>query len=129
VDHGQITPAELNEIYNRCYAGISLSFTNVSLVTQEMIAAGCIPVVNESAEIRMDLKSPYVRYVSPYPHALAAELESLLETPDLPTLSEEAAASVSSISWENAGSTVDVILRRALKADSPVAVSTAPQAL
>lgn len=52
VDHGHVMPDELNDIYNECYAGLSLSFTNVSLVALEMLAAGCIPVVNDTVEVR-----------------------------------------------------------------------------
>ena len=64
-DHGHVTPDQLNEIYNRCYAGLSISFTNVSLVALEMLAAGCIPIVNESVHIRTDVDNSFVRYAAP----------------------------------------------------------------
>ena len=83
IDHGRVTPNELNRIYNSCFAGLSLSMTNVSLVVYEMLAAGCIPVVNDTLYVRTDLKSPYVRYASAYPQALASELESLVTMTDL----------------------------------------------
>lgn len=55
VDHGHVTPDELNVLYNECYAGMNLSFANVSLVAIEMLAAGCIPVIYDTAQVRVGL--------------------------------------------------------------------------
>ena len=120
VDHGRVTPDELNELYNNCYAGLSLSLTNVSLVPHEMLAAGCIPVVNDSILVRTDLKSSLVRYATPYPHALASALEEVVLTQDFDSLSRAAAASVHSTTWEDAGASVDAIFRRALEVNPQV---------
>jgi len=114
-DHGTIAPEELNAIYNRCYAGLSLSLTNASLVPHEMLAAGCIPIVNDAVHNRIVLDNPFVRYAPPYPAALASELEELVLTRDFNSLSRVAAASVRGASWDDAGATVDGIFRRALK--------------
>ena len=116
IDHGRVTTHELNNIYNRCYAGLTLSFTNVSLVAYEMLAAGCIPVVNESLHIQTDLGSPFVHYSSPYPQALASKLEEVIATPDFDSLSRAAAASVRGGTWEDAGAAVDAIFQRTLNA-------------
>lgn len=118
VDHGKVTPARLNEIYNRCYAGLSLSMTNVSLVPHEMLAAGCIPVVNDADHNRIVLDNPYVRYAPPNPHALASELESVITMPDFEAHSSLASGSVRSASWEDAGRKVDTIIRRVLRESS-----------
>jgi glycosyltransferase involved in cell wall biosynthesis len=118
INHGRVTPDQLNHIYNRCYAGLSLSLTNASLVPHEMLAAGCIPVVNEAIHNRMVLDNPFVRYAPLDPHALASELDALVTTPDFQSLSSAAAASVRSITWDDAGSTVDTIFREALKTSS-----------
>jgi WsaF, C-terminal domain/WsaF, N-terminal domain len=115
VDHGRVSPDELNDIYNLCFAGLSLSLTNVSLVPHEMLAAGCIPVVNDAVHNRIVLDNPFVRYAMPYPEALASELEQLVMTRDFDSLSRAAAASVRSASWDDAGATVDAIFRRALE--------------
>jgi hypothetical protein len=115
VDHGRITPTELNAIYNQCYAGFSLSMTNVSLVPHEMLAAGCIPVVNDAGHNRIVLDNPYVRYAVPNPHALATELEAVVNTVDFDALSAAAASSVRSANWDDAGAKVDLIIRRALR--------------
>jgi glycosyltransferase involved in cell wall biosynthesis len=115
VDHGRVTPDELNGIYNRCYAGLSLSFTNVSLVPNEMLAAGCIPVVNDSAAVRVDVKSPFVTYSTPSPHSLASALEQLIMRPDFDSFSRAGAASVRHTTWDHAGAAVAAILQRAWK--------------
>jgi glycosyltransferase involved in cell wall biosynthesis len=114
VDHGPVTPEQLNRIYNRCYAGLSLSLTNVSLVPHEMLAAGCIPVVNDAEHNRMVLQNPFVRYVRLEPHAIASELESIVEAGDFESLSRTAAESVRSRTWEDAGREVDLIFRSAI---------------
>jgi glycosyltransferase involved in cell wall biosynthesis len=118
IDHGRISPDQINEIYNRCYAGLSLSFTNVSLVALEMLAAGCIPVVNDTVLVRTDLDNAFVRHSAAYPQALATELEAVIAAPDFDVLSAAAAASVRSTSWEDAGLSVDIIFRQALQSES-----------
>jgi glycosyltransferase involved in cell wall biosynthesis len=115
IDHGKITPLRLNEIYNQCYAGLSLSMTNVSLVPHEMLAAGCIPVVNDADHNRIVLDNPYVHYAAPNPHALASALQAVIMTADFDSLSIAASSSVRSASWDEAGAKVDVIIRRALR--------------
>jgi len=117
VNHGRVTPDQLNRIYNRCYAGLSLSLTNVSLVPHEMLAAGCIPIVNDGVQNRIVLDNAFVRYASPDPHALASALEAVVMDPEFALLSQSAAASVHGVTWEDAGATVDKILRKALQRD------------
>jgi O-antigen biosynthesis protein len=117
VDHGHVTPDEINGIYNRCCAGLSLSFTNVSLVALEMLAAGCIPVVNDTIQVRTDLDNSFVHYAPPYPRALAAALDAVISDPDFDSMSIAAAGSVASTTWEDAGASFDEIVRRALDTD------------
>ena len=112
-DHGVVTPSELNEIYNRCVAGLCLSLTNVSLVPLEMLAAGCIPVVNEAVHNRMVLDNSHVCYASPTPHALAAALERLIAQ-STPASARQATESVVSASWEDAGAAVEACFRMTL---------------
>ena len=114
INHGRTTPEKLNQIYNQCYAGLSLSLTNVSLVPHEMLAAGCIPVVNDALQNRIVLDNPFVRYAAPYPEALVHELESLVYSSEFNSISRAAATSIRSATWEDAGATVDLILRKAL---------------
>jgi len=114
INHGLVTPARLNEIYNRCRAGLSLSLTNVSLVPYEMLACGCIPIVNEADHNRMVLDNAHVRYAPATPHALAAALDDVVRSRSFDALSRQAAESVSAISWDDAAISIDAAFRRAL---------------
>jgi glycosyltransferase involved in cell wall biosynthesis len=115
VDHGVIPPEELNEIYNRCFAGLSLSTTNVSLVPHEMLAAGCIPVVNDAEHNRVVLDNAHVRYALATPHALSRALSEVVSTGDFEQLSSTAATSVATASWSDAGRLLESVLDRELR--------------
>ncbi len=117
-DHGRVSPEQLNRIYNQCFAGLSLSLTNVSLVPHEMLAAGCIPVVNDAEQNRVVLDNPFIRYVEAYPQAMVDALSSLVRQVDFATLSEAAASSVLGSAWDDAGAKVDAIFQRAFAVDS-----------
>jgi WsaF, C-terminal domain len=114
VDNGLVTPAELNDIYNSCFAGLCLSMTNVSLVPHEMLAAGCIPVVNDADQNRIVLDNSCVRYATATPHALAECLSEVVALPDFDVVAREASASVALTSWDDAGEVVERVLRREL---------------
>jgi hypothetical protein len=112
-DHGLLTPEQLNALYNRCAAGLVLSATNVSLVPHEMLAAGCIPVVNDADHNRIVLDNEHVAYAQPTPFDLAAELTRLVRRPGAAQLADAqaAAASVQGTTWEQAGAMVERIVR------------------
>ena len=114
VDHGVMTPAELGRLYNRCAAGLVLSATNVSLVPHEMLAAGCIPVVNDAEHNRIVLDNEHVVYAPATPHDLADALGRLVTRPPATADADAVAAatSVQSCSWDAAGRTVEAIVRR-----------------
>jgi len=114
INHGLVSPTKLNEIYNQCFAGLCLSFTNVSLVPHEMLAAGCIPIINDAEHNRIVLGNPHVRYSAPTPHALAKALEDLVQMSDFDALSVMAAESVKFTTWDDAGAAVDAAFKRAL---------------
>lgn len=114
VQHGELTPTALAELYRGCAAGLVLSATNVSLVPWEMLAAGCIPVVNDAPHNRAVLDNPYVAWADPTPHALAATLERVADLEPLAAAerSRKATDSVTSASWAEAGEKVEAVLRR-----------------
>lgn len=114
VDHGVMTPSELGRLYNRCAAGLVLSATNVSLVPHEMLAAGCIPVVNDAEHNRVVLDNDHVAYTPATPRDLADALGRLVTRPPAAAAADAvaAAASVQSCSWDAAGRTVEAIVRR-----------------
>lgn len=74
IEHGTLAPAELAALYNRCSAGIALSFTNISLVAEELLACGAVAVVNDSPDARADLPHPGAVWASPTPAGIAAAL-------------------------------------------------------
>jgi glycosyltransferase involved in cell wall biosynthesis len=122
IDHGKLTVAELNELYNTCVAGLALSATNVSLVPQEMLAAGCIPVVNDAPHNRMVLDLDTVAWSSASPYALAETLAELVARPPAAraAAARAAAASVADApTWADAGATVERIVRRVVLAAEP----------
>jgi glycosyltransferase involved in cell wall biosynthesis len=117
-DHGMLSPPELNKLYNGCVAGLVLSATNVSLVPHEMLAAGCIPVVNDAEQNRMVLDNPEVVYAPATPFDLANALSALVERPiqERGLAAQTAAASVEGASWEDAGAKIEHVIRDAVQA-------------
>ena len=112
-NHGRLTVDQVNDLYNRCVAGLTLSATNCSLVPWEMLAAGCIPVVNDAEHNRVVLDNPQVVYAPATPFDLANALCALVERPasDRYDAVRAAAESVQGNSWEDAGTVVERIIR------------------
>ena len=46
---GILNVADLPEVYSSCQLGLVLSLTNCSLLPTELLACGCVPVINEGA--------------------------------------------------------------------------------
>jgi hypothetical protein len=90
--HGMLTPAELNELYNRTIAGLALSFTNITLVAGELLAAGNIAVLNEHRFSRTVLTNPEAVWATATPTSLAAALSAVVSDPTVASRSERAAA-------------------------------------
>ncbi len=99
-NHGKMTPAQLSELYNRCRAGLVMSFTNVSLVPAEMLACGVVPALSGSSFAHADLDNPYARWADPSPKSIAGELCGIVASP-APS-PDEVAASARVGSWESA---------------------------
>lgn len=103
--HARVTPAGLNELYNRCAAGLALSFTNVSLIPYELLAAGVIPVVNDWSGSRAVLDNPFVEWSRATPRALADALERAIDRgPEASP--ERVTESVHGMTWRDAERTV-----------------------
>lgn len=89
IQHGSVPPAELNRIYNATIAGLAMSFTNVSLVPGELLAAGTVPVLNRLAGPRLDLESSDAIWAAGHPEALAEALATAVDADDT-TIAERA---------------------------------------
>jgi glycosyltransferase involved in cell wall biosynthesis len=108
---GILTPPQLNELYNEAAAALVLSLTNMSLLPLELLAAGCIPVVNEAGSNAGVSDNPFIAYAEPSPAALAAALSSAVERPDRAEHARRAASSVRELSWDDAAKKVERLLR------------------
>jgi len=106
VDHGRMTPAELNTLYNACRVGLSLSFTNVSLIPWELLASGVVPVVNDARHNRLVLDNPGVAWAAASPAALARAMEEAYDSYDLASTPSRLAATVAQASWAESADTV-----------------------
>jgi O-antigen biosynthesis protein len=81
---GVAPPRTLATLYRRASAGLVFSLTNLSIVTQEMMASG-LPVVElDGANVSSVLgaSGELARLAAPQPDAIAEELEVLLDRPE-----------------------------------------------
>lgn len=106
--HGRMSPADLNGLYNRTIGGLALSFTNVTLVAGEMLAAGNIPVANRSSFARGVLDSGHVVWAEPSPAELAEALCRVVEHDDVLGRAAAAAGSVTACTWRDS---TDAVVR------------------
>ncbi|WP_146111918.1 glycosyltransferase family 4 protein [Arthrobacter sp. MYb227] len=83
INHGSMRPSDLNDLYNCTIAGLAMSFTNVSLVPGELLAAGNVPVLNSDPDVQRDLASSEVIWAAPNPEALARGLVKAVSRPEL----------------------------------------------
>ncbi|KGJ79341.1 hypothetical protein GY21_05455 [Cryobacterium roopkundense] len=81
VQHHRLSPEALNDLYNQTRAGLAISFTNITLVAEELLAAGAIPVVTEVPFARDVLPNPHVLWSRATPGALADALCQAVEVP------------------------------------------------
>ena len=84
-----------------------MSFTNISLTAEEMLACGCVPVVNGDEDARADLSSPYVAWAASTPGGIAAALSRAFNARPDPA---EVAASARVDDWSESGAAlVDLV--------------------
>ncbi|MFC5931587.1 glycosyltransferase family 1 protein [Cryobacterium melibiosiphilum] len=106
--HGRMDAAELNDLYGRTIAGLAMSFTNITLVAEEMLAAGNIPVVNDVPLARLTLPNPHVLWAESTAAALAGALSAAVTASDPTGQASAAASSVVGRSWKP---TQDAVVR------------------
>ncbi len=125
-DHGLLSPAALNDLYNRCVAGLVISATNVSLVPYEMLAAGCIPLLNDAEHNRVVLDNEHVVYAQPTPYALASALRDLTRHSPRRAgqVARQAAQSVRHASWQEASRRVERIVGQRVRMAGELRTST-----
>jgi hypothetical protein len=113
VNRGILSHGELAKLYHESVACLVLSLTNVSLLPLELLAAGCIPVMNEGDNNTMVLgKNDYIRYAPASPIQLADELAKAVGIKDPDLVARRAAESVKNLSWDDSYAKVENILLR-----------------
>lgn len=112
VSHGHLSPAALSELYNRCRVGLSLSFTNVSLIPWELLACGVLPVVNDADHNRRVLFNDRVVWAPPSVSALADGMSAAYELNTTATTASALAASVMADRWSDAAAAVVASIER-----------------
>ena len=125
--HGHLSAAGLAEVYNRCAAGLVLSLTNISLLPAELLAAGCLPVMNDAENTRASFDNPNAAFAAARPDLLADALAQAVTRSNTPGWREQAAASVGPLSWDLVADQVEAGIHRglalALRHDGAVSVA------
>lgn len=107
--------SELKDLYNRCAAGLLLSYTNMSLLPLELLACGTIPVVNDGENNRLVSNNPYIAYADDNPHALAEKLSEIITMKNPTQFAQKASTSVELASWDESGKKFLEIIEKEVK--------------
>jgi glycosyltransferase involved in cell wall biosynthesis len=110
---GVVSPSELAELYRRASVGIVFSLTNLSLVTQEMMASGLPLVELDRENVRSVLGKPgeLALLTAPRPDAVADALAAILDDPaGAAQRAARARAFVQERTWERAGGQLEAAL-------------------
>lgn len=114
---GVVSPRELAELYRQASVGLVLSLTNLSLVTQEMMASG-LPVVDldgENVASVLGETGELAMLAAPRPDAIADAVASVLDDPAAAAkMASRARSFVESRTWGRAGDELERALWRFL---------------
>lgn len=101
VNRGIVSPAELAEIYHESVACLVLSLTNASLLPLELLAAGCVPVMNDGENNRMVIgENDDIVYTLDSPIELARGLDRVVCDPDIEQRCRRISTNAESSSWD-----------------------------
>lgn len=107
--------SELSELYNKCVAGLILSYTNMSLLPLELLRCGTIPVINDGENNRLVSDNPYIAFTQNDPHSLAEKLSEIVERTDKNKFAQEASEAVNGLSWNISGKKFVNIVEREMR--------------
>ena len=100
-NRGIISPAELSSIYHDSQACLVLSLTNASLLPLELLAAGCVPVMNDGENNRLVIgENSDIVYTLDSPIELAKGLDEVVSDPDIEARCQRISKSAESSSWD-----------------------------
>jgi glycosyltransferase involved in cell wall biosynthesis len=110
---GVVPPSELAALYRRASVGLVFSLTNLSLVTQEMMASG-LPVVELNGENVSSLlgeSGELAMLAAPDPESIADAIETVLDDPTRAgEMARRADDFVESRTWKRAGEQLEEAL-------------------
>ena len=106
---------ELSDLYNRCAAGLVLSFTNMSLLPLELLSCGTIPVVNDGENNRLVSDNKFICYSNSDPSSLAKSLSAVVSRSDLREHAKSASMSTQLAGWDASGRKFVSIVEREIK--------------
>jgi hypothetical protein len=109
---GALHKSKLNVVYNQCAAALVIGFTNMSLLPLEVMAAGCIPVVNDGENNRLVSNNPNIVYTPPFPEDLSDALFEVISQEDLPNIAKKASDSVRQTVWSTSYEKIHQIILR-----------------
>ncbi len=113
VNRGVLNHEELATLYKESAACLVLSLTNVSLLPYELLAAGCVPVMNDGDNNRLVLgENKYIKYTGTSPIELANGLVEAVENPKLQQDAKKSSDSVANLPWDESYKKVERILLR-----------------
>ncbi len=115
VNHAAVDISQLNDIYNRCAAGLILSLTNMSLLPLEVMASGVVPVVNEGENTHGFFDTDDFEWVPTSPAAIAQRMIEVLDRPDQVEHSARIAKSMADTTWADPGAAFVEQFRRAMR--------------
>jgi glycosyltransferase involved in cell wall biosynthesis len=114
---GVVHPRTLAQLYRRASAGLVFSLTNLSVVTQEMMASG-LPIVEldgENVSSVIGASGQLARLAAPEPDAIAQELQALLDRPEeAADMARRARDFVEGRTWAGAAEQLETALARFL---------------
>jgi glycosyltransferase involved in cell wall biosynthesis len=114
---GVVSPSELAELYRRASIGVVFSLTNLSIVTQEMMASG-LPVVELNGENVTSVvgeSDGLAKLAAPRPDAIAHAIGALLDDPEgAAEMAVRARAFVEERTWTRAAEQLETALLRFL---------------
>lgn len=112
-NRGILSHEELGQLYREATACLVLSLTNVSLLPFELLAAGCIPVMNKGDNNEMVLgKNKYIKYTGASPVELASGLSEVVGSKRLDKEALAASRSVENKAWDGSYERMEKILLR-----------------
>jgi hypothetical protein len=100
--HGTVSPRALAELYKRSIAGLSISFTNISLVPYELLACGAIPVIKGDPFACAELSNRARRWTMAAPSAIADRLSHAVSCADTADAPKRAATEMEGRDWQKA---------------------------